>query len=388
MFKYYSGRLYIVGFAAFFWGWFYYLVSPVIASDLYIRNGFPLYKDLQSLLLSIDHTKYWTFCISLPIAFFVGLHFPRIFPDKYRLGILDSSKGISSWIILLIIIVQFICYYQLRDSLFRGYGGINWDEKNSFKSFISGLNITLGVVCLINIPQPGSKKALAIFALALNSIVLLGMGGRMYVVSSVITILMGQLITGRWKLKKIILLVSIGFILMLAIGLLRQGTDITGEGLSYIFLGEAVLNWVGGANFWVMNPIGYFEMPYGIIASIFGMIPTFLWSGKSEYLSQLDSGFYVDNPVGGTNILVSLLSNFGYVGSAIAILAMGIFTGFVARLSRKNYLVMCIFSVHLALLAFMFFRDSFAIHQKTLVVNAILLPIIGVQVTKILRFRR
>lgn len=381
-----ASRLFYPG-AAFVWGWIYYLALPVVGGEIYINNGFPLYKDVQSLLLSINSLEYWAFCISILFSFLAGFSFFILIP----LGRVVISRhnsihpSVAIWILIVIGVAQLICYVQLRESLFQGYGGLNWNEKNAYKSFISGLNVTLGVVFLINFESAGLKRWLIIMLLGINSIVLLGLGGRMYVLIPMLAIIFQKVFWGEWGGKKILIYLGAIFSLMLCVGVLRQGNDVTRGGLWYIFLGEPVLNWVGGGNFWVMNERAAFEFPYGVIYAILGMIPTAFWPSKAQYMANLNSGFYVDNPVGGTNIIVSLLSNFGMVGSVFAIFFLGAFTGLLTKVAAKNKMMSYILSTHASLMGFMFFRDNFGIHMKCLVVNAILLPVIFVFVSGVVQ---
>lgn len=361
---------------AFLWGWLYYLAMPIWFSGIYIKNGFPLYKTVQSLLLSMDLRAYWIFCLSLLVAFFSGILLSSLAPMKLGTG--RAERGVSHWVILGVVVVQLFCYFQLRNSLFQGYGGLNWDEKNPYKSFISGLNVTLGVIFVLNYDLGGKRRWMSLIALLINSIMLLGMGGRMYVLIPIITFIYYKLVFGAWGIRKVLVMICLGAGGGLLVGLLRQGADVTVDGILYVFLGEPILNWIGGANFWVVNKVDLFEIPYGILGAILGMIPTFLWPSKAEYLGSFaNNGFSVESPVGGTNVIISLLSNFGICGSVVAVLFLGIFTGILVSLSRKGQFFKCLLSAHVALLAFMFFRDNFGIHIKTLFVNALLIPYVA-----------
>lgn len=374
------GPLFIAG-AAFFWGWSYYLLIPFLASGIYIDSEYPLHLEVQSALLSVDSAWYLSYVWSILLSFLCGLLFVGFFSKTISMRFASArssevSSGIDAWMIALIIFVQILCYFFIRDFLFRGYVGLAWDEKNSVKSFLSGLNVTLGVICSINLGRRGLARQLSVVALFVNSLVLLGMGGRLYVVVAALTVLVSQFISGRIS-KKIISILGCGaFALMLAVGLLRQGELVTTGGLVYIFLGEAVLNWLGGVNFISSNVIDRFEAPHDLVVSFFSFIPTFVWPGKYDFLASLkEGGFIVDSPVGGTNLVISLLSNFGYIGSSVAVFFFGIFTGLFCRLSRWSVFLRCAFSAHVALMAFMFFRDSLVIHQKCLIINAMLLPL-------------
>ena len=207
----------------------------------------------------------------------------------------------------------------------------------------------------------------------------------MYVLASVLTILFYFIINNRISAKKLAVYATSLLFLMLSVGLLRQGNDLSKEGMLYILVGEPILNWIGGANFWVMNRVGYFEIPYDLTKSILGMVPTAIWPSKAEYLSSLNNNFYIENPVGGTNIIVTLLSNFGYLGSCFATLILGFSTGVLAKICKTNGLARCILAAHLALLTFMFFRDNIGIHQKTLLINSIVIPFILIKATSAMR---
>ena len=115
------------------------------------------------------------------------------------------------------------------------------------------------------------------------------------------------------------------------------------------------------------------------------MIPTVVWNGKNEFISQLSGkgSYLIESPVGGTNIIASLISSFGVIGSLISIYVFGFFGGFLIKKSYKNsfcFMSLCAFC---ALMPFMFFRDNIIIFQKNLLFNGILLPFFIIKCNKV-----
>ncbi|CAA0118125.1 hypothetical protein [Zhongshania aliphaticivorans] len=355
-------------------GGLYYLVIPVAAARFYISSGYPLYSDVQSLLLSVDWVLYWQLVIGFFFAFLVGVLLSIKFPLLARREKYNSWQNIHPLFFVLLFLIQLYCYFLIRGQLFTGYMLSNWNEQYSVKAFLSGLNITLATMLIFN--HNGGRKLLLVewIPMVVNSVVLLGLGGRMYVLCGFLALLIYFRIFNHISLRKIFLAGFSAVFLMLIVGVLRSGATVSTEKIVYIFIGEPVLNWIGGANFLVTNAIHAFEAPSRMLSSLVGFVPTIIWPGKAEYLSSIGSDFIIESPAGGTHVLISLLSNFGVVGSMLSVVVLGFFSGLLAKIGARRRVYIPFFAMHCALLSFMFFRDTSLIHQKSLLINAFLIP--------------
>lgn len=367
----------------FLFGWMFYLILPVLLSNYYMDMNLPLSKYVGTLLYGFSYFSYYSYCFLLLFFFNIGLY---LFFFIFRTNVqhdLESSyytnymKSSIMMLGILLIIFSFLLfnYYQLRNSLFKGYSGLNWNERNDAKSLISGFNIVMTVITVYLYHISTKLKYFSSLILLLNSVILLGLGGRMYVLIPLVSILVYLLVYVEVSVKKVSLYALASLALLLIMGLIRQGEKISSDGMFFILMAEPMFNWLSTGSILKYNSIGLFEIPYGLVGSIVSMVPTIFWKGKYVFLSGLETNnFLIESPVGGTNIIATLLSNFGFIGAIVTIFILGGVAGFLAAKCRKGPILFSFFCIFCAVLPFMFFRDGISIFQKNLLVNGFFVP--------------
>ncbi|HHB9146499.1 O-antigen polymerase [Klebsiella pneumoniae] len=371
----------------FGFGVIYYLIFPVMLSSIYMSDDLPLSKYLGGLLFNFDYNSYYGYIVAFLIIFILGLnsYLGRVKIEEEYAEREARNDLFIGFVLFAIFIILLINYYLLKDQLFKGYAGLNWNEKNEQKSFISGFNVFLGVFSTYLWKCDSKLKWFSSFITLTNSVILLGLGGRMYVLVVLICILTYLILHLKVSIKKILILSAISFVLLLVMGIVRQGGEINRKGLFFIFIAEPMFNWLSTGSLLKYNHLNYFEIPNILLSSIVSMIPTVVWNGKNEFISQLSGkgSYLIESPVGGTNIIASLISSFGVIGSLISIYVFGFFGGFLIKKSYKNsfcFMSLCAFC---ALMPFMFFRDNIIIFQKNLLFNGILLPFFIIKCNKV-----
>ncbi len=378
----YSRRSLIV-YLLFLFGTIYYLVFPILFSEIYFEKQFPLHELLYDYVSDIETFDYFIMLILYFLVFALGFKSKRKKIKKFRPSPLC---GISCKVILLLLFfAQIFAYYKLQNNLFSGYSpDLDGFVRNSSKSFISGLNIAY-LFFSIYFYYTKQKFLFNIytFLLLMNSFILLGLGARM----NVVPVFLGYIIIRFIDIKHIFLNKKNMFILLLipflsisivSIGLLRQGDSINTDGLLYIFSAEPIFTWLGAGSFLSFNTIDMFNFPYRFIASFAILIPTAIWPNKFELIEQYSHIYEFDNPLGATSVIYVFLSNFGLLGTFIAIFVLGMFFKTLVNRSFQNTFNKTVFIVSLTIVPFLFFRSDSGIIIKSILFNSILVPYITI----------
>lgn len=374
-------KLYMCSF--FLFGVLYYLVFPVLFSNYYMSKSLPLSNYIGKLLFRFNYFEYYIYIVLLLFCFIFSVF---CMPNKYKKNIIKVKKteGFIFLTLTLIFLLLLINYFLLKDQLFKGYAGLNWNEKNSQKSLVSGFNVFLSAFTTYLWCEKSKARWFSAIITFVNSIVLLGLGGRMYVLVVIICMATYFILYKNISLKRIFIFMASAFILLLVMGVIRQGGNLSLENVFFVFIAEPMFNWLSAGSLIRFNDINLFEVPSVLISSLLSMIPTLLWEGKLQLLQELSSNAYlIESPVGGTNIIASLLSSFGIIGSLFAMLLFGLLGGYFVRRSSEDsfhFMVLCIFC---SLMPFMFFRDNITIFQKNLFFNGIILPFIIIKLNSI-----
>lgn len=212
------------------------------------------------------------------------------------------------------------------------------------------------------------------------SAVLLGLGSRMYIMVPLISYIIYLLDNRKISVKKLIIRLSIIILLLLAIGIWRLGdTDFSVDALLYIGVAEPVFTWISAESMFSMNSLPLLAFPNNFITSFINFIPTILFPSKAEYINELTIQY--DSPLGATNVLVSLMGNFGLLGSCIALFFLGFFLTCI-RIQNTSLFIKTYYYCICGILPFQLFRDNISIVNKMLFYNFYIFPFIFIFVEK------
>jgi oligosaccharide repeat unit polymerase len=329
-------------------------------------------------------TKYIFIIIMFTIAFYVGSFFgSKLFNThrtvkikNYDSNVTAQPKYLYTFILLLVLVYLFIKYptFNVSHKIF---------DAEPILGFISTIVMLSFFLLLydINNKVPIRRRWITILILLLFLFFLLNSGTRMYFLIPCVMILLyckEKKILNLRKIGIIILLISI---LILIIGVVRNGNSFDASLLIYIFLAEPCFNWLNVSSFLAHNQdLPMLAYPANFISSFIYFIPKFILPTKGYFIK--DTPYYSDAPLGGTNIFVSLISNFGITGSLLFLITMGMLSSFLYS-KTNNKFIYVYYIAYCSIIPFQFFRDSFALSNKSVFFNFLLLPILIMTFSKI-----
>lgn len=369
----------------FLFGAFYYWIFPLITLNCGFIDGMPGVSLLDKYDYKPFETKYYCVVLSLCISFVTGGVIPLYFKKKSCKKDRREERNICARDLMLFSLPFFlftqVTIYKARNILFMGYS-VDYDIQTM------GALATANCLFLFFFLYAISTHSFSrwyrlyfLFVLIEISVMLLGLGSRMYVMIPIVAGGIYYLQTHKLSKKMIIYAVFV-VIFFLAVGVWR----ISKEGfnfklLLYIGSAEPLLTWISAVSFFEYNDISLFSFPSNFLTSFVNFIPTFIFPDKADLILPLSSEF--DSPLGATNLLTSLLSDFGILGSCLLLFI----TSFILTLVRYDWI--SIFGVIYyccicGIIPFQFFRDNFSIINKVVLFNFLLIPFVIISLTKII----
>ncbi|WP_120806415.1 hypothetical protein [Yersinia sp. IP36721] len=365
----------------FLFGINYYFILPLFVGCNYNIFKLAAFDNWHDVFINVteEQKEFLLFySIILVLFYFFGSWLASHLCKKK--GFLDmqgvcSIKGLgtTSSIILLIpaIMVTVVIWYYARDAFFKGYSG-------EYDIGIRGKMSTLALLWLVISfsLRPSINRYIIYFSivlLILNNVLLLSMGGRMYVIVSAVYILMWFYDRKKLPGRVIIYFLLLSLFLVL-VGVIRSG-DFNINMLSYIALAEPVYTSFSLFSF-LSNDSNFniFNYPYNYINSFLLILPDVNSYKTGAELTLNDVGFDFISPVGATSFFASLIGNFGVVGGVFFISMLSFFLELLlhsrSMILRNMYLISC------AIIPFMLFRDGFSVVTKVTVFSGFIIPFI------------
>ena len=332
--------------------------------------------------------KYIQIVCLLILSYTIGCKLPLKFKrsqtsrQEYRINV--SPRDLLLFSLPVFLFGQYTIF-KARNILFKGYS-VNYDiETIGAIATANSLFLVLFLFLYSNNYKnsfwSNTAKRYSIIGLIEFSIILLGLGSRMYVMIPTIAIFVYYLQHHKITRKLIFITLSI-VLLFLGIGIWRiSNSGITWELLFYIGSAEPLLTWISAVSFFSYNQISLISIPHNFLSSFINFIPTFIFPSKSNYIIPF-SGIY-DSPLGATNLITSLLGDFGLIGSCLILMLLG----FILTLIQYNwtntygriyYYCIC------GILPFQLFRDNLPIINKVAIFNMLIVPIFTYSIIHIL----
>ena len=211
--------------------------------------------------------------------------------------------------------------------------------------------------------------------LVFNSLLLLSMGGRLYVISALIAIYF------RWwnwssvsrsvQLRSLVAMIGVPAILVV-IGMWRiEETNYSLVG--FYLLSESLFTSISAFTLFSGGHwSALLDMPRDFVIGFANVVPSQLWQGKADWVASLappDKNF--ENPFGAISIIASTVGNFGFAGGLAFFLAVGACMSAVGR-TRNRASRESLYCYLVGLLPFMFFRDPFQVQVKVVMTGFIL----------------
>lgn len=365
----------------FLFGFFYYLVCPIVVQYFGLLEEFPAMKLFYESTLTGDLLiRYLLMSLCLLITFYAGSYSALFFRRNKlnKLIILEKEKNVKSypsvkiWFLLPIFLINQYLIISHKSILFTGY---TFDYPVDFLGKIATLNSLYLFLFLYTRMIPDKKKGLLTFLLIENSLVLIGMGSRMFVLIPVVAFLVYLVDRGKIKIRKLLFVSIICILFFVVVGVFRVGrSEIVSDVFLYIGLSEPLLTWLTASSFVENNPsIHLIDYPENFIGTFLNFIPSFLFPNKADFIPSIP--YEYDSPFGATSILTSLYGNFGIL---IAPLVMFV-GGFLLTVIRykKNIFFQIYYYCCCGIIPFLLFRDIQSAN-KLLFTGFLLFPAIAI----------
>ncbi len=364
----------------FSFGFLYYLILPfcVILTDSFLE--FPGMNHLAKHYNDNIIFPYLLITICLLISFLLGSFLPIKTKYLIKKKTIAEKELVFGNRDLFLLLIPFFIYAQYlifsnRSNLFQGYL-IEYDAQ--FMGNIATFN-TLFLFWGLYYAGKSTKRnhtlsLFFLFSIFEFSIVLLGLGSRMYILVPLISFLLFLLDNHQITIKKLTINACIIILLLLCVGVWRLGDKISLNALLYIGVAEPCLTWISAESMFTQNnTLPLFSVPSNFLSSFFNFIPSVLLPNKDELIQPITLSY--ESPFGATNLLLSLLDNFGILGSCLTLFIFGFLLSYIrfnanSLLSKTYYLCIC------GVIPFQLFRDNIAIINKILFYNFLLFPLV------------
>lgn len=366
------GHGYLLAFGGFAYGVlpFYAFASGIFeggpGDEIWSRSFEQLYRQSGTALL----------LASLGLVAY-GLGSTAAAPFK-RLRYFDRPINTSAlkFALLALLTIWLIYMVQARELLFSGY-------LLAYQPELMGplANVTLASLLIyLNLKQWEQKPWLlwAFGALiACNSVALLSMGGRLYVLAPLVAMALQHFnsIQGckpKARFRGLLLLgAAVG--LLALVGLWRLGGEIDAAAIGKILLAEPLLTSISLGTLMDCPAVDWFSVPHNYLSSIINFVPSAMLPNKEELLVDLDpNGNCLSSPFGATHLGTALLINFGILGTLLAITLFA----FMMRVLRGGGHGSWLYYYLCSLLPFMLFRDGFLIFNKAFFATGLLFALV------------
>lgn len=356
----------------FLLGWAYYLAGPVVVAYLGLLGSV---ESAEAWLKYIDTEgdARWALPIYvalMPLAFLSGSKLSNLIRPAQPRAVHVQSVNWITWPLYALLLA--ILVFLASELMFSGYVG-------GYDAAIMGPIATLQMLILFQylvFKSAGLRVAekLNLALLVVCSLVLLSMGGRLYIATALAAVLFYN---WNWRHKSAFarhraLMWAFLVILLLAIlGMVRMGVFNPFFLVIYMFLESlftsiSAFSAVGGE--WV-----WFDISNDFIYAFLNIVPSWLWEGKAAYIASVaDSEVLVLSPFGAKSIVASTVQDFGFAGGLIFIALVGFVMG-RSRANATSPISIALYCYLTALLLFVFFRDPFQIQIKLVLTGFLLM---------------
>lgn len=361
-------------------GYLFYCIIPSIFFELIkniqniafsklsnIYKAIPDLKLMSYLIISFLYYISFTFGASSAkkLRFITG--YPRLFHDRYF-----NFNIIQNIVFLPVFMLGILLIYLCRTSFFVGYTG----EKLASSS-LSAYEFLLNAFVLMYLNSFEYKyhsKSLIlnkwVLWLIIYSILLLTTGGRLYVMTCFMSVLifyscikLKGLNTKYTIITGIIVIALVGII-----GILRAGSTVVNfTGITTNILGESLLTSWSGISYIryysLFNLGNIFEFGKILFTGLLNVVPTFIFSEKGKYMYSVWNLYpLAEAPGGATHFFLTYNGGLGIVLSVLFFFVLGRLLGRMHKNLRiKNVAVKTIYCLVSANLLFTLYRDAFSI---------------------------
>jgi hypothetical protein len=352
-------------------GWAYYLGGPVMIAYLGLLNAVES-ADAWLKYVDTEGDLRWAlplYVLLMPLAFMLGDRMSGLIkPARPHLAYVRRAN----WVLWpLYVVLLGVLIFLAGDLMFSGYVG-------GYDPAIMGPIATLQLLILFQyllFKSSGLRVAarLNLVLLLVCSVVLLSMGGRLYVATSLAAILFYK---WNWEARatsarrRALMWAFFAVVAFAVLGMLRMGVFSPFFVLLYMFL-EPFFTSISAFSVMRGDWTWLADSPNDFLVAFVNIVPSWFWPGKADFITSSVEEFSVFSPFGAKSIVASTVQNFGFVGGLVFIATVGFIMG-RSRINATSPISTAFYCYLVGLLLFIFFRDPFQIQVK-LVVTGILI---------------
>ena len=274
----------------FFWGVFFYLIIPLLVVSSRIWEEYPGMHVLYEYYKDKYVIGYLLIVFGLSAFYLIGSFTPLFLKKgllKLKFSPLPNNMGLLTFSFPLFLYSQYVVFAN-RNNLFHGY-------MSEIDSPFVGTLTTTSMYCLfmylLNRNGRFSHRANFVLTLLLIelSVILLGLGSRMYVLAIFISLLVYFVESNSISKTKLFILVVVVALLAMAVGIWRIGGNINLEQMVYICIAEPTFTWVSAISMIDLNILPLVSFPDNFLSSFVNMLP--FSPPYSEGLRKLVTGY-------------------------------------------------------------------------------------------------
>lgn len=374
----------------FLLGYVFYFFTPCLVGLTNMFQGFPgieLYQGFFKLIPKEKLVSYMLITLSWLPAFFLGHFCFSLFkPYKRKLQFFPATATTraTSYVALFLLGILLVFAWLARNSLFAAYESYDIAARGK----ISSLLVVFNFFFLYQLISTQKLTYLLIIGIGITSFLLLTMGGRMYVMQTMIIYLVYKtsFATRRWKGYQIGVAALAGFLILSFVGVWRMGAGFSFDWASYSLMAEPVFTWFSTSSFLGSNEIPVINFPSNFLTSFFNLIPNSIVGLRPYVVSTQQMGYITANPLGAESVWSNIVINFGSVGSFFFIFLTGFILNFLRHLSESSRFGAVYYILVCGMLPFQFFRDGFFLMNKQLFFNFLFLPALILIILKTIIF--
>lgn len=367
-------------------GYIFYFITPIIVG---ITNTFDTFSSMINWHLIFDRISsntlyfYLIMILVLYIAFVfseqIYNYMKKIYPFNKLKSTKNRIKSVSlstlkidkKYLNIFLVVFVFISIYfifRFKDIFFKGY--VSDVSYSLQKGPFIAVSLMIFSLTLIYSLIRKEEQNITIFYKSINnhfmfifiiiSILILSLGGRLYFLSSIMMLFVFRsLVFQKLDLKKFVILLGVLILLMGTIGVWRLDTSnlIEIESVLFNILEETLYTAFSLLSFLEANRFELIQFPIILLSEFLNLIPSFVFPDKLQFMLNFsDLGYTIYQPLGATNVFVSLLIHFGIVGSVMFMFLYGRFFNLLKH--KKHELLRTIYIMCSGFLVFSFFRDN------------------------------
>lgn len=356
--------------ALFSAGYLYYWVFPVLVGQFTFAGAETnaAYQTWLSIFESVSPRQFVVYSISI-LVYYACFRLGGALAQRTKFKPSLATAPALNFVPLLYGCVFFVAVgftFQIRSAIGMDYSELG--DAFTAKGTLTAISLVLLALALLITTTNEETTFIAtvsnrwILGYFLIAVLLLGMGERLYVMTSLLLLVAYRSVFfKKYTLPQLLAFVFGMAALSTVAGLirLRASVDISSLILNLAF--EPVFTAYSLISFLGSNHLPWIAFPKFLAGDFLNLVPTAVMGNKQDFLPDpTKAGYYFVSPLGALNSWVSFIINFGLIGTAFVMSFVGYLLGWLRKEATspivKTQYLMCS-----AFMVFTFFRDPFSV---------------------------